>query len=368
MPSLHHAQPIDDTHDDAALSRRYLTLIAEVAERLLAADDPAVMIDEMFALIRSELRLDVFFNYRLENGRLLLEAYGGLTPAQAEAGAVLEIGQTVCGCVARDRTRAHVTSIQMSSDPMVDFIRAIGIDAYACTPLVHGGTLMGTLGFGRRWGDRFSDDELHFLNTICHYVALAKYRLSLDQRLREGVSHREQLLAELNHRVRNALQTAISLVAVESVAADPGVREPIQRITDRLEVLALAHRPLYADARTEHVDLQTLLMNVLEQAGALDARVRGNGVQRLPIEQAVALALLVHELTAAAAARVDTLSIAEADDGALVLGFDGPGWGAMVDRAPHITMVQAFARQLRASFGRDRGDSLRITFRLHRRG
>lgn len=65
---------------DPELPHRGLALAAEAANRLLAAQDPARMVDELCALIQSELRLDVFFNYRLQGGRLVLEARGGLTP------------------------------------------------------------------------------------------------------------------------------------------------------------------------------------------------------------------------------------------------------------------------------------------------
>lgn len=180
--------PLGGQTVDPELPQRRLALVAEAAEGLLAAEDPARMVDELFGLIQSELRLDVFFNYRLEAGRLVLEAHGGLTPEQAAAGAELDLGQAVCGCAARDRQRFHVTGVQQSEDPLVAFVRDVGLDAYACTPLLHGDRLIGTLGFGRKWADRFTDDELSFLHTLCHFVALAKYRLMVEQELRAGSS------------------------------------------------------------------------------------------------------------------------------------------------------------------------------------
>ncbi|GHH26568.1 hypothetical protein GCM10008023_41320 [Sphingomonas glacialis] len=65
---------------DPELPHRRLALAAEAAERLLAVEDSARMVDELRALIQSELRLDVFFNYRPLGGRLVLEARDGLTP------------------------------------------------------------------------------------------------------------------------------------------------------------------------------------------------------------------------------------------------------------------------------------------------
>ncbi|USI74101.1 histidine kinase dimerization/phosphoacceptor domain -containing protein [Sphingomonas morindae] len=282
---------------DDQLSRRYLALIADVAGRLLAAEQPATMVDELFAMIRDELRLDVFFNYRVEDGRLRLEAHGGLTPEQAEAGAELALGQAVCGCVARDRAPIHVTGVQGSADPLCDFVRDIGLDAYACTPLVYAGELLGTLGFGRRWADRFTQDELSFLHTLCHYVALAKHRLRAEAALRESVQAQERLLAELNHRVRNALQLGVSLVLLEVTGAEAGETAAALRLAaERVQVLAAAHRPLYRHAHPEEVDVESLLRSVLEQALDRAPRIAAEAGLSLPIERAVALALLLHEL------------------------------------------------------------------------
>ncbi|MET1757136.1 GAF domain-containing protein [Novosphingobium sp. RD2P27] len=276
------------------LPRLRLALVAEAAERLLAADDPARMVDELFGLIQSELRLDVFFNYRLANGCLILEAHGGLTDEQAAAGSQLHLGQAVCGCAARDRQRFHMTGVQASDDPLVAFVKDVGLNCYVCTPLVHGGTLVGTLGFGRKWADRFTDDELSFLHTLCHYVALAKYRLRVEQELRAGIAHRERLLSELNHRVRNALQLAVSVIRLEAGAeADQACAAAMRRAGDRIEVIASAHRPIYASGDLSTVCIAELLGDVGGNRAATSIKVTTTEGARLPIEQGVALALLV---------------------------------------------------------------------------
>lgn len=280
---------------DEHLPRRYLTILAEAAERLLAAGDPAAMVDSLFALIRDELRLDVFFNYRLEGDALHLEAHAGLTEVQAMAGARLRLGQAVCGCVARDRQRVHATAIQASDDPMLAFVRDVGLDAYACTPLIHDRTLLGTLGFGRRWSRAFSDDELSLIHTLCHFVALAKDRLRTQAELAERVAERERLLGELNHRVRNALQLAISIVRMDvRSASNDEARRMMDQAVGRLEVMAMAHRPLYVSERSDHVDLGTLLASVAEQAAGREIVVAAEADGAVPVEQAVALALVIH--------------------------------------------------------------------------
>ncbi|MFN3676956.1 MAG: hypothetical protein ACK4TC_13345 [Sphingomonas pseudosanguinis] len=68
---------------DPDATRRYLALIAAATDRLMGADDPALMIEALFELIRDELRLDLFFNFRRDGDVVQLEACGGLTPGRA---------------------------------------------------------------------------------------------------------------------------------------------------------------------------------------------------------------------------------------------------------------------------------------------
>lgn len=348
-PAERASIPMGGPPVDHMLPRRYLALAAEVAERLLGAEDPARMIDDLFELVRAELRLDVFFNYRFHDARLHLEAHGGLTPEEAAAGAVLEVGQAVCGCAARDRRRIHATGVQASEDPLVGFVRQVGLDAYACTPLVHGPDLLGTLGFGRRWVDRFTEDELSFLHTICHYVALAKYRLRVEEELRRGVAERERLLAELNHRVRNSLQIAVSLVAIDAQgAAEPAARAALERTAARLEVLAVAHRPLYGDAIATGLDVATLLRTVAEPEGS---SVVATEEYTLPVEQAVALALLVRSLLLQPDKPPATIHLATAMDAGnqhLLLTLEGPMWGRNDLPPSEGRIVDVLSRQLNA--------------------
>lgn len=183
-----------DVVDGERRENRLLGLLADCAGKMLGASDPTAMIDYLFEMVRDELLLDVYFHYRAEPDNLLvLEASGGLTPAQKQAGARLQFGQAVCGMVARDRTPRVVAQVQASDNPMTDFIRDVGLDSYACTPLLHGEVLLGTLGFGRRSGVPFTETELRFLRTICSYVAVAKNRLLVEAEMLAAMKARDAL-------------------------------------------------------------------------------------------------------------------------------------------------------------------------------
>lgn len=351
-------RPVDPGVD--GLPRRQLRLLGEAADRLLAADDPAAMVDDLFALISRELQLDVFFNYRLDDDGLTLVAYAGLTDEEAAAGARLEVGQAVCGCAARERRPIQAYRVQTSDDPLTGFVRDLGIDAYACTPLVHGSTLLGTLGFGRRWTDRFDADELAFLHTVCRYVALAKYRLKIEAELREGIALRERLLAELNHRVRNALQTAVAVVRLGAAdTVEDNARTALAAAAARLEVLAAAHRPLYSADTPAQIDMAALLTAITERGDGEPVDISANGMPGLPIEQAAAVALLVHALLdpdpdALVAVRID------ARGDAMTIVLAGTAMGEPRPAIDDGRLVRGLSRQLRATLGRNGDDRLTL--------
>lgn len=362
------ATPTDDAAIDPSLPRRYLTLIAEVTDRLMGADDPARMIDELFELIRTELRLDVFFSYRLEGDRLVLEAHGGLTAQEAEHGRELALGQAVCGCAASTRKAIHAVGVQRSSDSLYDFVRDLGLDAYACAPLIHGSDLLGTLGFGRRWADRFTEDELRFLHTICHYVALAKHRLRIEEALRAGIETQARLLEELNHRVRNALQVAIGLVAVDARAqADQPARAALDRATERLQVLASAHRPLYDTVGLGEVDLAALFTGVFQQVHGAGAGISVAGRFEAPVEQAAAAALLFHALLKRHGDK-PRISVGPSGNEAMRLSFDGAMWGLDTLSGADARMFAGLRHQVRADVHAEGDDRLVVVMPYADRG
>lgn len=203
---------------------RLLELLAECAARMLAASDPRGMIDYLFERVREELRIDVYFHYLVDgDAGLRLEGSGGLTAEQIALGQRLKFGQAVCGIVARDRAPCLAENVLASTDPTTDFIRAVGLDSYACTPLIHGETLIGTLGFGRRTSDPFSAAELQFLRTICSYVAVARNRLDVQAEMMATIAAQEMLAAEQARLIErlSAVPASTDLTMIAHEIAQP---------------------------------------------------------------------------------------------------------------------------------------------------
>jgi hypothetical protein len=339
---------------DPADARRYLALVTAATERLMAADDPAGMIDSLFALIRDELRLDVFFHFRRDAEVARLETSGGLTRAERHAAATLDVEGSVSGQVMRERRPLHFARIQQGDDAQTAFVRTLGVEVYLCMPLLHGEELLGTLGFGRRSARPFVEDERRLLSLLCHYTALAQHRLRIEEALRRGIDAQARLLAELNHRVRNALQIAIGLVSHEGRQAErPETRAALVRAAERLQVLASAHRPLYATADPGLVDLTALFADVIGQVqrDGPEATITADGPIAVPIERAVAAALLLDTLVTKAETTPTIDFTADRRDGneMLRISFEAIGWGRIASLVEQDRLLARLCHQLRAT-------------------
>ena len=154
-------------------------ILAETLERLIKGEDPdRVVMPALFEALAAERIVDATLGYivaDLEEG-MKLGFMEGFDQAMVERCLTLDFGQAICGTVAMTREAMHVTDIQRSLDPMADLVRAAGINAYACEPLIVRGRLLGTLSFASRTRRSFDVDDLIFFRSVAKQVAVARER------------------------------------------------------------------------------------------------------------------------------------------------------------------------------------------------
>jgi len=81
-----------------------------------------------------------------------------------------------------------------------------------------------------------------------------------DRKLREALTQKEILIKELHHRVKNTLQTVMSLLRLQAHRLrDVNAREAMEQARARINALALAHRTIYDQDLGGSVDLKPLL-------------------------------------------------------------------------------------------------------------
>jgi len=184
-----------------------LRLLSEAAALILQSDEPGEMLSRLFAKIGPHLALDVYINFMLdERGETLrLTACAGISAAEQEAIARVELGEAVCGRVAQHGEPLVLDHIQQTLDSRANLVRGLGIRAYASHPLLSNGKVLGTLSFASRSKDILDASEVEFLHTITQYVAVAYERIRLIDKLRETDRRKDEFLATLAHELRNPL-------------------------------------------------------------------------------------------------------------------------------------------------------------------
>jgi PAS domain S-box-containing protein len=197
-----------------------LRLLWEAAAVLLTADDPDGMLRRLLGKIGPHLGVDAYFNHVVtENGDALrLSSCEGVSAESAQHLARLELGEGVGGAVALQRRPAVVTHIQQSDDANTQGLKALGFRACVCHPLLAGDRLLGTLSFASRVKEQFDDEEVAFIETICHYLTVASERLRLLDELKESSVRKDEFLAMLAHELRNPLapiRTAVQVLHVK---------------------------------------------------------------------------------------------------------------------------------------------------------
>ena len=268
-----------------------LKLLSETAAELLSHERPQDLMESIFRRFSSHLGLEIYFHFILaESGdHLTLVSSGGIPDEQLQDLREIKVGQPVCGLVVQRKMPIAVEDIQASRDRRIHHLRALGLTAYACHPLIAGDRILGTLSFGTRARLRFDPGELDLMRTLCAQVASAVERArlvdELRQRGREAQEAREaaeaanrtkdQFLATLSHELRTPL-TPVLLIA-QALETDPRIPAELHRdlermrrnvelearlIDDLLDLTRIARGKI--QLQCEVVDLHALLTEAVE--------------------------------------------------------------------------------------------------------
>lgn len=181
-------------------SKQKIELLASIPRRLLESANPQSIINDLCNEAMERIACDIFFNYFVDSTkrRIYLNAYGGVPEEAAKKVEWLEYGSAVCGCVAKEGKRIVAECIAETPDERTKLIAALGIKAYACHPLKTGGKVIGTLAFGTRKRNSFTEDELAFMSTVSDYIAIAMGCLLENRKLKDSKRRALRLAVQLN--------------------------------------------------------------------------------------------------------------------------------------------------------------------------
>jgi two-component sensor histidine kinase len=238
-----------------------------------------------------------------------------------------------------------------------------------------------------------SADDARILEQLAQQIVLL-LRQQEHARSREHEAHRalmfkETMIDEVNHRTKNTLQAAASLLSLQARGApSEEARHALLDSRDRLQLLAAVHS-MISDARE---DSQTILMPQLLQTlcdalrGSFGAIRQGVSLElasdalSLPVEDAIAISLLLNETVtnaykhafAGGSAGTITVQLHGTPDHALVLRITDSGVGAHLAQTEDgmgLKLMRTLAAQLRGTLeieGQAGSAGTRVTLTMNR--
>jgi len=212
--------------DDALRrSERRAELLARTAGALLAGADPQPLVERLCRDVMTELDCQLFFNYLVDEtqGRLRLNAAGGVSPEEAAGIEWLDFGEAVCGAVAQDGSPIVAEQVQTSEDERTTLVRSFGVRAYACHPITVQDRLLGTLSFGTSTRSRFAPDELELMKAVTDQVAIAMERKRAEDDLRSLYDDQRRIATTLQEQFIHPLPevAGLSFAALSQPASRP---------------------------------------------------------------------------------------------------------------------------------------------------
>jgi PAS domain S-box-containing protein len=196
-----------------------LRLLSETAGRLLVAENPQGIVNDLCRDVMAHLDCQAFLNFLVDEGvgRLHLNAYAGIPEEEARKVEWLDYGVAVSGCVAQEGHPIVAEDIRNTPDPRTEMLKSYGVQAYACHPLMVQGQLIGTLAFGTQNRPNFRPKELALMRTVTDQVATAMERMMLIQELQRSrdrlevrVQERTSELARTNEMLRRLSKRLLS--------------------------------------------------------------------------------------------------------------------------------------------------------------
>lgn len=174
-------------------------LLTDTAGGLLRAREPHKAVDSLCRKVMEYLDCQVFFNYLLDekSGTLHLNAFAGIPQEEAARIEHLDYRAVCSGESFRKGCPAMAGDDPAMFGLEAEQIEAYGIRAYACHPLqAEGGRIIGTLSFGARNRETFSQEDLSLMKAVTDQVAAAVVRLKKEEEVRRHRDHLEEIVRE----------------------------------------------------------------------------------------------------------------------------------------------------------------------------
>lgn len=184
------------------------------------------------------------------------------------------------------------------------FMREHGVIAIANVPVfLHGGKAYGLLQVDHTKPQMFDEHDIEFLRTYATILGPVIDRLEKVHDLTKALERNEQLMRELQHRVKNNIAVIRSLLEIRARnASSEEARQDLRAVGERVETLRLVHERLYLGSHLDSLELRDYLSGLLDGLAKLHehelveiSMAADIAVVTVSAEEAIAVGLIVNE-------------------------------------------------------------------------
>jgi two-component sensor histidine kinase len=215
---------------------------------------------------------------------------------------------------------------------------------------------------------RFEDAPRELKELAESFIKMMQTIEARNAQLNDAIAHRDMLIKEIHHRVKNNLQIISSLLNLQSRSlTDDVARDALLGLQGRVNALALIHQSLYETQEQQMVELQGFLGALCHQMEELVSGRQIYVISQVPrhfvtAETAVTLAMLVTEVVSNATKHafknqksgrvLVELQAGEGGEATLVVSDNGIGGFALNDfnqgrQGLGRDLILGYVRQLR---------------------
>ena len=223
-----------------------LDMIVRHAAELSSADKAAI-----FQVDEQEQNLMIVAGYNLSEQYMTMR---------------VAVGEGTVGRSVAERTPVRVEDAL--DDPVLAAvypqIAAEGIRSMFCVPLLFQDRVLGGISVYTRERHEFSEEQIQLVSTFAHDAALAIENARLYQEAQRALKAQAVLMRELNHRVKNNLQTVASLLSLQMRRAESAeAAELLGLSATRVESIAAVHE-LLSDEDIGSATVEEIARRIME--------------------------------------------------------------------------------------------------------
>jgi two-component sensor histidine kinase len=368
---------------DALLKQQ--TGLAKFGELALRTDDLDTILQEACRIVSTALGTDLSKIMTLEDdGRRLFVRAGVGWPDGI-------VGQLTFGLDEDSSDRyalesgVPVIAANMTEEKrfkIVGFVLDQGVEAFVNVPIIGTDSRppFGILEVDSRSARQFTDDNIAFLKTYANMIASTVERHRILAEVRELADQRRQLLYELQHRLKNNLQSMSSLIGMELHQASlKPVKSVLRSLLARIDTLRLVHEKIYASGKFDRVELAsyvgelgTTLLRFLSRDNLKVGFISDLRPVTVSPDTAVPLGLIVTEFITNSVKHafhdegVITIRLGPKAPGEaqLVLSDDGRGFGNAATTGTGLGLIAGLSRQVGGEprWESEKGTTLTLVF------